>query len=194
MKICILMSSPRKNGNTAALLKPFVRELKNNDDSVSIISLYDKKIEPCVACRSCQDTFGTFGCPKEDDVQGIFDEILDADIFVLATPIYSWYCTPPLKSLLDRLVYGMNKYYGESGKRECLWEGKNCAIISTCGYPVEKGADIFEEGIKRYCRHSKLSYLGMLSVRDEGYGKEFMNCTAAAASKEFAAKIIRSRD
>jgi len=34
------------------------------------------------------------------------------DLLVLASPIYSWYCSPPMKAVLDRLVYGMNKYYG----------------------------------------------------------------------------------
>ncbi len=41
----------------------------------------------------------------------IFDKVR-ATLIVLATPIYSWYCTPPMKALLDRLVYGMDKYYG----------------------------------------------------------------------------------
>ncbi|SBV99944.1 hypothetical protein KL86DPRO_11696 [uncultured delta proteobacterium] len=76
---------------------------------------------------------------------------------MMATPIYSWFCTPPLKSLLDRLVYGMNKYYGEK-KGPALWAGKEAAIITTCGYRPEHGADLFEEGMKRYCKHSQLLY------------------------------------
>ena len=35
--------------------------------------------------------------------------VLACDLLVLATPIYSWFCTPPMKTALDRLVYGMNK-------------------------------------------------------------------------------------
>lgn len=52
--------------------------------------------------------------------QEIFDKLCDCDVIVLATPIYSWFCTPPMKSLLDRLVYGMNKYYGDE-KGPSLW-------------------------------------------------------------------------
>lgn len=34
------------------------------------------------------------------------------------------------------------------------------ALLMTCGYPAEKGCDLFEEGMRRYCRHSRLRYLG----------------------------------
>lgn len=190
MKICILMASPRRNGNTVSLLKPFINELESNKALVKVFNLYDRRINPCIACRKCQDVFGDFGCPQEDDLQAIFDEILQAETFILASPIYSWYCTPPMKSVLDRLVYGMNKYYGKSGKKECLWQGKNCAIISSCGYPIERGADIFEEGIKRYCKHSNLNYAGMLTIRDRGYEKEFMDEDRIKSAKSFANKII----
>lgn len=67
-----------------------------------------------------------------------------------------------MKALLDRLVYGMNKYYGTE-KGPALLEGKSAASVVTCGYPPEKGADLWEDGIKRYCKHSRLSYLGMLT-------------------------------
>jgi len=90
----------------------------------------------------------------------------------LATPIYSWYCTPPMKSLLDRLVYGMNKYYGEE-KGPALWAGKKLVLITSCGYKPEKGADLWVEGMKRYCKHSQLVYAGMLVERDLGHKSIF---------------------
>ena len=115
-----------------------------------------------------------FGCPQEDDMQEIFDSVLACDLLVLATPIYSWYCTPPMKAVLDRLVYGMNKYYGRE-KGPSLWEGKPVALIATCGYPVEKGADLWEAGMQRYCKHSRLRLLGMLAQRHRGYDTVFMD-------------------
>lgn len=54
--------------------------------------------------------------------------------------------TAPFAAELDRLVYGMNKYYGRE-KGPSLWEGKPVALIATCGYPVEKGADLWEAGM-----------------------------------------------
>lgn len=185
------MGSPRKNGNTHELLKPFMEELKTNKIEYDLVWLYDKNIEPCIACRNCQKDWEIFGCPIKDDAHEIFDKILESDVIVLATPIYTWYCTPPMKALLDRMVYGMNKYYGDE-KGPALWAGKELALISTCGYRPEKGTDLFEEGIKRYCKHSQLKYLGMLVERHLGYDTEFITDEKIKNSRLFAEKLIKN--
>ncbi|MEG0156717.1 MAG: flavodoxin family protein, partial [Anaerovoracaceae bacterium] len=104
------------------------------------------------------------------------------------SPIYSWYCTPPMKAALDRLVYAMNKYFGAQ-RGPALWAGKKLGIITTCGYPVETGADLWEEGMKRYCRHSQLEYLGMLAERHLGYQVEFMDEEKRNRARKFAKNI-----
>lgn len=185
MKCCILMGSPRKNGNTRAILEPLMDELSAKGTQQELFWLYDKKIESCIACRACQKDWTTFGCIHRDDAGEIFDSILASDVILLATPIYSWYCTPPLKALLDRLVYGMNKYYGET-KGPSLWAGKGLALLTTCGYRPETGADLWEEGIRRYCKHSRLQYLGMLAERDLGYDTVFMDGEKEARTRGFA--------
>lgn len=188
MKFCILFGSPRKNGNTYQLLKPFVDELEVHRAQYDVISLYDRHIEPCTACLTCQKDWTVFGCRFSDDAQDIFDKVYTSDVIILATPIYSWYCTPPMKALLDRLVYGMNKYYGTE-KGPSLWKGKKVAILTTCGYRPEKGADLFEEGMKRYCKHSQLEYAGMLTERDLGFKSGFMKDEQAEHSREFARQL-----
>ena len=191
MKACILTGSPRKNGNTAALLQPVVEELRKNSFECETIILHDKRIEPCTACRVCQDKWTEFGCVIQDDMYPISDKILKSDLIILTTPIYSWYATAPMKGALDRLVYGMNKYFGEK-KGPAIWSGKKLALVVTCGYRAEQGADLFEEGIKRYCKHSQLSYLGMLVERDKGYKVEFMNEDIKLRAMEFTKEIINS--
>lgn len=188
MKYCILMGSPRETGNTASLLKPFIEELEACGSEYDLISLYDKNISPCIACRVCQADWTKFGCRFVDDAQEIFDKILESDIVVLATPIYSWYCTPPMKSLLDRLVYGMNKFYGDE-KGPALWAGRKLALVTTCGYRPEKGSDLFEAGMERYCKHSQLIYAGMLAERDQGYGHAFMTDEKEGRAREFVRKL-----
>jgi multimeric flavodoxin WrbA len=190
MKVCILMGSPRKEGNTAALLKPFCETMTENGAEVREFCLYDMDIRPCQACRACQRNWDLFGCAQQDDVQIIFEEILSSDLILLATPIYSWYCTPPVKALLDRLVYGMNKYYGEE-KGPSLWEGKRLALLETCGYRPEKGTDLFEEGMRRYCKHSALRYMGSHAERHLGYGTEFMDEEKAERVRAFALQLLR---
>lgn len=145
MKVCILMGSPRKQGNTNALLGPFRQELEGLGAETETVWLHALEIRPCTACRACQRDWTAFGCAQRDDVPTIFDKVLACDLIVLATPIYSWYCTPPMKALLDRLVYGMDKYYGAE-KGPALWAGKALALLLTCGYRPERGCDLFEEG------------------------------------------------
>ena len=187
--ICILMGSPRKQGNTFQLLTPFLEELETGGASYSLTWLYDKILLPCRACRVCQRDWTIFGCPHPDDMQAIFDQILRCDLLLLATPIYSWYCTPPMKAVLDRMVYGMNKYYGDT-KGPSLWAGKQVALLTTCGYRPEQGADLWEAGVQRYCKHSQLQYVGMLAERDLGYQSVFMDEEKADHARAFARKLL----
>jgi multimeric flavodoxin WrbA len=182
------MGSPRKNGNTVSLLTPFVEELQALGARHTLTWLYDKRIEPCIACRTCQRDWSVFGCRHRDDLQEIFNAVSDCDVVVLATPIYSWYCTPPMKAMIDRLMYGMNKYYGDE-KGPSLWRGKRLALVATCGYAAEKGADLWEAGIKRYCKHSQLRYAGMLVERDMGYRSVFMDAEKAQRARLFAREL-----
>ena len=188
MLVCILMGSPRKNGNTFQLMQPFIKTMEAKNNTCTLIWLYDKNILPCCACRTCQNDWSIFGCPLRDDMQEIFDSVFTCDLLVLATPIYSWYCTPPMKAVLDRLVYGMNKYYGKE-KGPALWAGKKLAIITTCGYRPEKGADLWETGMIRYCKHSMLQYVGMLAERHLGYKSVFMDSEKEEHAKQFADKL-----
>lgn len=188
MKYCVLMGSPRKSGNTAALLKPFIEELHLFGGEVDLVYLYDKEIRSCIGCRICQKDWTVFGCHFQDDVQELFDQILEVDTIILAGPIYSWYCTAPMKALLDRLVYGMNKFYGEE-KGPSLWSGKNLALLTTCGYRPEKGCDLWVEGMKRYAKHSNLHYLGNLAERHLGYQTQFMDEEKEKNARTYAKEI-----
>lgn len=188
-RVLILMGSPRKAGNTAALLAPFCEALEQGGAETETVWLYDREIRPCRACRICQRDWTVFGCPQRDDVQDLFDRVLAAELIVLATPIYSWYCTAPMKALLDRLVYGMNKFYGET-RGPSLWEGKAVALLLSCGYRPEKGCDLFETGMRRYCAHSRLRYLGSHAERHLGYDVPFMDDGKAERVRAFAGTLL----
>ena len=190
MDTLILMGSPRREGNTAQLLRPVQEELESRGHSCRTIWLYEKELRGCTACRRCQRDWSGFGCPQRDDMQEIFDLVLTCRLLVLATPIYSWYCTPPMKAAMDRLVYGMNKYYGGE-KGPALWAGRSVALIATCGYRPEKGADLWEEGVRRYCKHSQLRYLGLLAERHLGYDVPFMDKDKEVRARSFAAELCR---
>lgn len=189
MKICVLKGSPRPEGNTNSLLKPFLEEVEGKGHECCIFDLYRMQLDPCVACRCCQKDWTIFGCPLKDEMGKIFDAIWESEVIILATPIYSWFCTGPMKNVLDRMVYGMNKYYGDK-KGPSLWEGKKIAMVLTCGYKAEKGADLFEEAMVRYCKHSRLEYLGMLCERHMGYQTRFMDEEKELRARSFARNLF----
>lgn len=185
VRICTLFASPRPGGNTAALASEFADEARVLGHEVETLSLYDMRLEPCVACRACQRDWGSFACARSDDMARVAESVMASELIVLASPIYSWYCTPPMKCALDRLVYGLNKYYGER-RGPSLWAGRAVAIITTCGYRPENGADLWEAGVRRYAKHSRLRYVGMLAERHLGYDTTFMDDGKAARAREFA--------
>jgi multimeric flavodoxin WrbA len=187
MKFCILMGSPRLGGNTAELLKPFISELEAGGADVVYITLSDKHISPCRGCYACQKISDQYGCAIHDDVPAIMQQIIASDCVVFATPVYTWYCTAPMKALLDR-HFGLNKYYGSASGS--LWAGKKVALVTTHGYEAEYGAGPLEMGIRRLCEHSKLKYLGMYSVRDIDDLASFQTPEAVKGSKNFAKSLL----
>ena len=185
MKYTILMGSPNHDGNTAALLRPFLDENQEMGIEQDVIWLYERDVKPCLGCKACQNVTDRLGCVQEDDFQMIFDSIQTSDVLVLATPIYSWYCTPPMKALMDRLIYAGCKYYGEK-KQKSAYFMKQVATITTRGYSQDKGADLWEEGLRRWCKHGEMDYLGMYCRRDTGKKDEFMNERVEFDVRDFA--------
>lgn len=188
MRVVVLMGSPRLQGNTAELCKPFIQELEKSGAAVHYIPLANKTISPCKGCYACQDVEGVYGCIQSDDMQEIVSEIEWADCIVLATPIYSWYCTSSMKMMLDR-HYGLNKYYGKA--KGSLWAGKKVAILATHGYDREYATSPFVMGIQRLCVHSKLEYVGMYSVQDTDNLSSFQTKEAVEGTKAFARSLIQ---
>ena len=188
-KIVIFRSSPRENGNTNALTDVVAAELKQAGCIVTEFDLNDMDIKPCTSCRECQKDWSVVNCAQYDDFGTVAAAVKESDLMILSTPIYSWYCTPPMKAMLDRMVYAFNMYYGEE-RGPSLWKSKQVAVVTTCGYPPEKGADLFEEGIKRFCKHSQLQYTGMICERNTGYQNEFMDEDKIIRAKKFAERLL----
>lgn len=192
MRCTVLFASPRgEKSNTLALLRPWLDAWRQAGHEAEVFSLYDMNIKPCTACRGCQNDWQRPACVTQDDMQPIFDSVLQSDLLLLATPIYSWFCTPPMKAALDRLVYAMEKYYGPAGRGPSLLAGKTMAAVTTCGYRPEKGADLFLEAMARWCKHGQLRWLGGLTGRHLGYDTVFMDEEKAARVRVFAAEIMK---
>ena len=187
MRICILNGSPRLNGNTAELNKPFVEELAGGGAKLDVFTLAKMNVSSCKGCYHCQDVANAYGCFQQDDMHEIAASILQSDLIVLATPIYTWFCTTELKAVLDRF-YGFAKYY-RSAKGNFL-EGKRIAVLATHGYEAAYAADPFVIGIQRMCEHYHMRYDGMFSVRDVDDLASFQTKQAISGAKEFARYLL----
>lgn len=186
MHVLILMGSPRLQGNTAHLCQPFQAQLEALGAQVHYVTLADKHIAPCLGCYACQQVSGEYGCPQHDEMDAIVSQIQWADLIVLATPIYAWYCAAPMKNLLDR-HYGLNKFYGAG--TGSLWAGKSVAILATHGYDRDYATEPFALGVQRLCKHSSLTYLGLWSVQDEDDLASFQTPQAIAGAQAFAREL-----
>lgn len=129
-------------------------------------------------------------CAICDDMDTVFQRVLSSDLVVLASPIYSWYCTAPLKAAMDRMIYALCKFYGTK-KGPSLMEGKALCALTTCGYRPEAGSDLFEEGLRRWCKHAHLRYIGTHAQRHLGYHLPFMTEDRAAQVRLFAQSILK---
>ena len=97
--VIIIASSPRKNGNSNALVKAFEKGAKEAGNSVETVYLAGKKIEFCCGCMSCNHTLR---CVIRDDVKEILEKMQGADVVVFATPIYYYSVSGQLKTFFDR--------------------------------------------------------------------------------------------
>ena len=68
--------------------------------------------------------------------------------------------------------------------------GKALAVITTSGYPVERGADIWEMGLRRTCKHAHLRWLGLYGERHRNYQTPFMDAEKAARARAFANELM----
>ena len=97
MKTLILNGSPRANGDTAALIKLLVNELKGD---VKIVDSYKADVKACIDCRYC---WKHPGCSIQDGMQEIYDYIQECDNVIIASPIFFTELSGSLLALSSRL-------------------------------------------------------------------------------------------
>ena len=99
MKILIISGSPRKGGNTELLAEAFAKGAAEHHH-VEIISVCDVKVNPCLGCNACFKTNGI--CAQKDDMGMIYEKMNQADMLVIASPVYFYGISAQLKAVIDR--------------------------------------------------------------------------------------------
>jgi multimeric flavodoxin WrbA len=111
MKVYAINGSPRKNGNTATLLKKALEgvkeSVKDTEVETEIINLYDLKYTGCKSCFACKrlgsKSYGK--CVVKDDIHEVLEKISQADGIIFGTPVYLYNITGQLQSFLERLLF-----------------------------------------------------------------------------------------
>ncbi len=101
-KVLILSGSPRKGGNSDTLCDEFMRGAKEAGNDVEKIRISEKRIGYCRGCYHCRGSDGR--CIIDDDMGEIMQRIIDADVIVLASPVYFYSIDGQLKTVIDRTV------------------------------------------------------------------------------------------
>ena len=100
-KIVVLNGSPRKKGNTSALVKAFTEGAQSAGNTVTEFFLDGMEIHGCKGCfgghssRECP-------CVQKDDMAEVLQKLIDADVIVLSSPVYYYSVCAQLKAMIDR--------------------------------------------------------------------------------------------
>lgn len=101
MKILAVSASPRKEGNSDVLCDWFLKGASESGHETQKIRLAEKNISPCSACYGCRENHL---CVKKDDMEEIQQQLIAADVIVLATPVYFYCMDAQMKIMIDRCL------------------------------------------------------------------------------------------
>lgn len=101
MQILGLSCSPRKSGNTEILLEEALSGARQEGAETELFSVSGKDIRPCDGCWTCR---GTGKCHIKDDMQLLYDKMVEADGIIFGTPVYNYSMTGQAKTIMDRML------------------------------------------------------------------------------------------
>ncbi len=131
MKYVYVNASPRKNMNTAKLLKTSADALKKMGHEVTTFHLYDLNFSGCKSCFACKKvgkkSYGT--CTLKDDLTALLQCIKESDGVMMGSPIYFQDVPGEFRSFLERLLF---QYFIYSKPPRSSFEGsKKVAMLYT---------------------------------------------------------------
>ena len=151
MKILAINGSPKGNrSNTWRLTIAFLEGITIQEENggaqapeIETLNISSLNLKPCLGCFSCwSKTPGE--CCIRDDMQGVINKILWADVVVWSFPLYYFGLPGQLKTLIDRQLPMSLPFMcteTESGGHPSRYDmsGKRTVVISTCGFYTAQG-------------------------------------------------------
>ena len=102
MKIIVLNGSPRPSGNTKAMISAFTEGAERAGHEVTVFDVCRMNIKGCLACEYCH-TKAFRQCVQKDDMQKIYPVLDEAEMIVLASPIYYHGLSGQLQCTINRI-------------------------------------------------------------------------------------------
>lgn len=140
MHVLTILGSPRKHGNTDAVLSRFEKLVTGAAHTVTRVNLVDYEVGGCLGCDACQGDLADFSCAEADECEDILRQVRQADLAVYAAGVYCWNVPAQMKALIDRHYCTVKWESGEVAAR--LLAGVRSALLLTCGGGAADNADL----------------------------------------------------
>lgn len=163
-KILLLSGSPRKQGNTAGILKMIQTQLEDITES-EIYYLSDYRINGCLGCSACQKVLDRPGCVQNDDAHILLEKLITADVILYGTPLYGHSYSGQLKVFMDRHV-ALFKFVAGADKavddmKICSFiGGKPVGLLVSCQGPEENNTELVKMQFDKFCESSLTTCFG----------------------------------
>jgi multimeric flavodoxin WrbA len=138
MRVLGFLGSPHVNGRSAKLLKKALEGAASAGAEIKEFDLIKMNIKYCSGCGACYLTKPELKigkCSLKDDAPAIFEEYVEADGYIYASPVYDMFITALMKTFLERkimLTYRPREAVGKiPDSRCCAFFKKKASIIVT---------------------------------------------------------------
>jgi multimeric flavodoxin WrbA len=102
MKVIAFNGSPRKDGNTALLIKEVFSELEKEGIATELIQVGGRPLRGCIACMQCGKNKNERCAIDSDSLNEYLAKMFAADGIILGSPVYFTDVTAEMKALIDR--------------------------------------------------------------------------------------------
>lgn len=127
-KVLIISASPRKDGNSDLLCKAFEKGALEKNNQVEYVRLSEKNIQYCEGCYACSKLGHCF---KKDDMNDLAKKMKEAEVIVLATPVYFYSMDGQLKVFIDRMVQNYLEVHADIYIMVTAWDDNTSNLTST---------------------------------------------------------------
>ncbi len=178
MKLLALLGYPRLDGHTAAMTDLFLRGAASAGADIHRVHLPTIDLRPCRGCYSCwTQTPGV--CVHHDEMPSLLEEFLDADLVLIASPVYAFSVSVSVKTFMERTlaILSPGAEVGPDGIERNRWRypGRGAKRMAGLLVAGRRTPDIIQPSIdmlRLYAKEMRMSCSGIL-VRPESCALRF---------------------